>query len=102
MMEENEIHLMFLPQGFIRTDEEWVIWLLAEEFHQTSNPEMIVERTHLTPEQVDQAVRNLERIKAIRTVRIRGIVQSFFLSDYGKEIYCELKEREKETEESPS
>jgi hypothetical protein len=35
-------------------------------------------------------------------VRIRGIVQSFFLSDYGKEIYSELKEREKEAEESQS
>ncbi|HVP95421.1 MAG TPA: hypothetical protein VMS89_09670 [Methanoregulaceae archaeon] len=62
---------MFRPD-FIHTDEDWVIWLLGSEFHGHASPQQILERTHLDGGQVEEVVRNLERIKAVRVVRIPG------------------------------
>jgi len=62
---------MFRPD-FIHNDEDWVIWLLGDEFHEHASPQQIIERTHLSPGQVEEVIRNLERILAVRVVRIPG------------------------------
>jgi hypothetical protein len=86
---------MFRPD-FIQTNEEWVIWLLGEEFHTHATPRQLEERTRLLPAQVDEAVRNLERIKAVRVVRIPGSlppdnVETIGLQKQGRVMYEELK-----------
>lgn len=88
---------MFRPD-FIRTNEEWVIWLLGEEFHNRATPGQLEERTRLLPEQVDEALRNLERVRALRVVRIPGKfppdnVREVGLQSYGHQLYDQLKER---------
>lgn len=84
---------------FLNSNEEWVIWLLGEEFHGTASPEQIRERTGLGPDQIDEAARNLERTRAARVVRIGGRVppdnvQSIGLMNRGEILYQGLKERE--------
>ena len=86
---------MFRPD-FIQTNEKWVIWLLGEEFHTHATPRQLEERTRLQPVQVDEAVRNLERIKAVRVVRIPGRfppdnVETVGLQKQGLVMYEELK-----------
>jgi hypothetical protein len=86
---------MFRPD-FIHTNEDWVIWLLGEEFHTHATPRQLEERTRLLTVQVDEAVRNLERIKAVRVVRIPGRfppdnVETIGLQKQGQDIYEELK-----------
>ncbi len=86
---------MFRPD-FIHTNEEWVIWLLGEEFPSHASPQQLIERTRLLAEQVDEAVRNLERIKAVKVVRIPGRfplenVQTVGLQKAGYSMFDELK-----------
>jgi len=89
---------MFMPE-FLNSNEEWIIWLLGEEFHGTATPEQIRERTGLSPEQVEEAARSLEQMRAARIIRIGGRlppdnVQSIGMSGRGEQLYRELKERE--------
>ena len=85
---------MFFRPIFIKTDEDWVIWLLAEEFHETATPEMLIERTNLLPDQVDEVLRNLERIKAIKAIRDKGPIRTIHIAPYGWRRYEELKSRQ--------
>ncbi|MBP1927467.1 hypothetical protein J2741_000014 [Methanolinea mesophila] len=84
---------MFITPDGIRTNEEWIIWLLGEEFHEKAGAEMLVQRTHLSPEQVDEAVRNLERVKALRAERQAGVLSKVFMLPYGRTLVADLKER---------
>jgi len=86
---------MFRPD-FIPSNEEWVIWLLGEEFHTHATPRQLQERTRLLPEQVDEVVRNLERIRAVRVVRMPGKfppdnVETIGLQKQGHAMYEDLK-----------
>ena len=54
---------------FIRNLEEWIIWLLAEEFHQSATIDLIVQRTGYRQEDVLSAIAALERVKAIAVYR---------------------------------
>jgi hypothetical protein len=86
---------MFRPD-FIHTNEEWVVWLLGEEFHTHATPRQLEERTRLLPAQVDEAVRNLERIRALLVVRIPGRfppdnVETVGLQKHGQVMYEDLK-----------
>jgi len=86
---------MFRPD-FIQNDEDWVIWLLGGEFPKHANPEQLRERTHLTSGQLDEVIRNLERMKAIRVIRIPGRfppdnIENVALQKYGDSMFEELK-----------
>ena len=88
---------MFRPD-FIENDEDWVIWLLGGEFPGHATPEQIIERTHFTSGQLDEAIRNLERIKALRVIRIPGRfppdnIEKVALQKYGDSMFEELKLR---------
>lgn len=88
---------MFRPD-FIQNNEEWVIWLLGEEFHTRATPRQLEERTRLLPVQVEEAVRNLERVRAVRVVRVPGKfppdnVQEIGFQRHGQDLYEELKNR---------
>lgn len=84
---------MFFRPDFIHSNEDWFIWLLVEEFHGRATPEMLTERTHLMPEQTDEALRNLERTKAIKAIREKGPIKDIHIADYGKSRYNVLKSR---------
>ncbi len=60
---------MVTMPDFLRNHEEWLIWLLGEEFHGAATPQMIAEWTRLPPEGIIDAVRNLERMKAVAVQR---------------------------------
>ena len=36
---------MFIMPDFIHTPEEWIIWLLGAEFHESASVDMLVQRT---------------------------------------------------------
>jgi hypothetical protein len=85
--------IMFIMPDGIRTNEEWMIWLLGKEFHEKAGADMLVQRTHLSMEQVEEAARNLERIKAVRTERQGGVLTRVFMLPYGKTLLRELEVR---------
>ena len=62
---------MFMPD-FIKNLDEWIIWLLAEEFHGEASPEMIVQRTGYDKEQVILSIGDLERMKAVSVPGMSG------------------------------
>ncbi|MCU0629292.1 MAG: hypothetical protein MUE45_07435 [Methanoregulaceae archaeon] len=41
---------MFITPDFIHTPEEWIIWLLGSEFHDTATIDMLVQRTRYSRE----------------------------------------------------
>jgi hypothetical protein len=84
---------MFMMPDGIRTNEEWITWLLGEEFHEKAGADMLVQRTHLSMEQVEEAVRNLERVKAVRAERQGGVLFRVFMLPYGRSLFRELKGR---------
>ena len=60
---------MFSMPDFLSTHEEWLIWLLGDEFHGAATPQMIAERTRLSPDRIVECIRNLERIRAVSVTR---------------------------------
>jgi hypothetical protein len=84
---------MFITPDGIRTNEEWIVWLLGEEFHEKAGADMLVQRTHLSMDQVEEAVRNLERIRAVRAERHDGVLSRVFMLPGGKTMLLELKDR---------
>jgi hypothetical protein len=86
---------MFMPD-FIRNLDEWIIWLLAEEFHEEASPEMIVQRTGYDEEQVLRSIGNLERMKAVRVtrnVRQATKIEKIGLVPEGRRIHADLSQR---------
>lgn len=86
---------MFMPD-FIRNLDEWIIWLLAEEFHQSATIPMIVQRTGYSEGDVVNAIGVLERMKAIKVVRSVSQatkVERIGLVPNGQRIHDELKRR---------
>ena len=84
---------MFITPDGIRTNEEWIIWLLGEEFHEKAGADMLVQRTHLSMDQVEEAVRNLERIRAVRAERKDGVLSRVFMLPGGRTFLLDLKDR---------
>ena len=84
---------MFIMPDGIRTNEEWITWLLGEEFHEKAGADMLVQRTHLSTGQVEEAVRNLERVKAVRAERKGGELSRIYMLPYGRSLFNELKDR---------
>jgi len=85
--------IMFITPDGIRTNEEWIIWLLGEEFHEKAGADMLVQRTHLSMDQVEEAVRNLERIRAVRAERKDGVLSRVFMLPGGRTFLLDLKDR---------
>jgi len=84
---------MFIMPDGIRTHEEWIVWLLGEEFHEKAGVDMLVQRTHLSPDQIEEAVRNLERIRAVRAERQDGVLVRIFMLPGGRALLLDLKDR---------
>ena len=84
---------MFIMPDFIHTPEEWIVWLLGSEFHDTATIEMLVQRTRYGREDIISFVGELERMKAIRVNRNSKnamIIDSIALVPNGKKMYGEL------------
>jgi hypothetical protein len=86
---------MFMPD-FIRDLDEWIIWLLRDEFHQRATPVMIVQRTGYREEGVMNSIGALERMKVIKV--IRNVQQPLKIEKIGlvpdrNRLYEELKRR---------
>jgi hypothetical protein len=84
---------MFIMPDFIHTPEEWIIWLLGSEFHDTATIDMLVQRTRYSREDILSYVGVLERMKAIRVnrnARDAMIIDSIGLVPIGKKMYGEL------------
>jgi hypothetical protein len=86
---------VFMPE-FIRNLEEWIIWLLAEEFHQSATIDLIVQRTGYRQEDILTAIAALERAKAIavyRNAKQAMIIERIRLVPPGTRTYDDLKKR---------
>jgi len=87
---------MFIVPDFIHTPEEWIVWLLGSEFHDTATVDMLVQRTRYSREDILSFIGVLERMKAIRVnrnARNAMIVDSVALVPNGKKLYGELQGR---------
>lgn len=87
---------MFIMPDFIHTPEEWIVWLLGSEFHDTATIDMLVQRTRYSREDILSFVGRLERIKAIRVnrnARNATIIDLIALTPDGKKRYTELQLR---------
>lgn len=84
---------MFLTPDFVRNNEEWIIWLLGREFHEKASFKALIQRTRLHEDQIEEAVRNLERIKAIRVEREAGAILSISLLPAANPLLEELRTR---------
>ena len=86
---------MFMPD-FIRNLDEWIVLLLAEEFHQSATPTMIVQRTGYGEGDVLASIGVLERMKAIKVIRnisLASTIEKIGLVPNGQRMYEELKRR---------
>jgi hypothetical protein len=84
---------MFIMPDFIHNKEEWTVWLLGSEFHDTATIDMLVQRTRYSREDILDSVGVLERMKAIRVNRNAEnamIIDSIALVPNGKKMYREL------------
>jgi len=82
---------MFLTPDFVRNNEEWIIWLLGSEFHAKARFQALIQRTRLLDDQVEEAVRNLERVKAVRVDREAGAIISVTMLPDGNHLFEELR-----------
>jgi|WetSurMetagenome_2_1015567.scaffolds.fasta_scaffold892920_2 hypothetical protein len=81
---------------FVRSREEWVIWLLADEFSQNATIEMLSNRMGLTPEQVFHDVRMLKRRGAVTITGSEhqmAMQSEVGLTTIGKSFYTKIKGR---------
>jgi ribosomal protein S28E/S33 len=86
---------MFMPD-FIRNLDEWIVWLLGEEFHQSATPVMIIQRTGYREEDVMNSIGALERMKAIKVIRNvqqPRKIEKIGLVPEGNRLYEDLKRR---------
>lgn len=86
---------MFMPE-YIRNLDEWIIWLLADEFHQSATIDLIEQRTGYRREDILDSIASLERAKAIavyRNARNAAIIDRIKLVPGGMRSYEELKKR---------
>ncbi len=84
---------MFIMPDFIHTPEEWIIWLLGSEFHESASVDMLVQRTRYRREDMLSFIGVLERMKAIRVNRNAKdamIIDSVALVPNGRTIYGDL------------
>ena len=84
---------MFIMPDFIHTPEEWIIWLLGSEFHETATVEMLVQRTRYGREDILSSIGVLERAKSVRVnrnTRDATIIDLIALVPNGKKLYGEL------------
>lgn len=84
---------MFIMPDFIQTPEEWIVWLLGSEFHDTATIDMLVQRTRYSNEDILSFIGILERMKAVRvnrTLKNAMIIDSIALVPNGRKMYGEL------------
>ncbi len=87
---------MFIMPDFIHTPEEWIVWLLGSEFHESASVDMLVQRTRYRREDMLSFIGVLERMKAIRVnrnARDAMIIDSVALVPNGKRLFEELQQR---------
>ena len=60
---------MLVMPDFIHTLDEWIIWLLSEEFHGSATIAMITQRTGYQERDILDSIGSLERMKAVKVVR---------------------------------
>ena len=87
---------MFIMPDFIHTPEEWIVWLIGSEFHESASVDMHVQRTRYRREDMLSFIGVLERMKAIRVnrnARDAVIIDSVALVPNGKRLYGELQQR---------
>jgi hypothetical protein len=76
---------MFIMPDNVHTNEEWIVWLLAEEFSQKATLEMLSQRMHLPSDQTKDCVQ--------RDAETKHIIQVVRLTPVGRSRYSEIKAR---------
>lgn len=87
---------MLVMPDFIHTLDEWILWLLAEEFHGSATVGMITQRTGYLQGDVLDSIGSLERMKAIMVVRNPRnaiLIDSIGLVPSGRTMAGQLKNR---------
>lgn len=87
---------MLIMPDFIHTLEEWIIWLLSEEFNGSATIAMITQRTGYGQHEVLDSIGSLERMKAITVVRNSRdatVISSIRLVPPGRAMAATLKTR---------
>ena len=80
----------------VHTNEEWIIWLLEEEFSQKATLEMLSQRMHLPADQTIECIQRLEQAKSVsvqRDAETKHIIKLVRLTPVGRSRYSEIKSR---------
>jgi hypothetical protein len=84
--------------GFLRNNEEWIIWLLAEEPGGSGTPESLSRKTSLPIDQLHDNLLYLERVRILVLTRdparhYPNEIAMVTLTGEGKKVLEELRER---------
>lgn len=80
----------------VHTNEEWIVWLLAEEFSGKATPDMLSQRMHLPPDDTKECIRRLEQIKSVsvqRDAETKNIILTVRLTPAGRSHFAEIQRR---------
>ncbi len=80
----------------VHTNEEWIIWLLEEEFSDKATPEMLSQRMHLPADQTKNCIQMLEQSKSVSVQRdadTKSIILTVRLTPVGRSRYTKIKAR---------
>lgn len=84
---------MVLMPAFLKTPEEWLIWILGGEFNGHATRAQLSERTGFSESRVEDELRNLERIELLGAWRKAGKIEDVRLTSRGRSAFLGLKER---------
>jgi hypothetical protein len=84
--------------GFLRNNEEWIIWLLAGEPRCSATPESLSLKTSIPIDQLHDNFLYLERVRVVALTRdpdrhYPNEIALVVLTEEGRKLYDELKER---------
>jgi len=87
---------MFIMPDVVHNNEEWIIWLLGEEFPGGASPRVLSQRMHISPEQTLEHIQKLEVFRAVNVLRdaaTKRQILSVGLTPAGKAEYSGIKSR---------
>lgn len=84
--------------NFVRNNEEWIVWLLAEEFSGSATPRAISSRTGLPLDNIHDNFMYMERVQLLSIERDPGQkypdeIAKVSLTEKSRALFEEMKQR---------
>jgi len=83
----------FMPDH-LHNLEEWILWLLKQEFSNRATPSQLAQRTGFDPSSVEAAILVLENSRDLAVWKRGTVIEEVKLTPQGQRSYFQLKEGE--------